>query len=192
MRYRDHQVRPGMKPLLILTCAFLCYVTYTCRVSGREVDELSVSVRLTTGERSKDSGSQTTTISVERDAIALERTFSGSSRRHPASPRKVYKLSPADKAKLLKLIKSNNLLVTDSIALPQVSSNYRYFEISVDLTLGGKKGSINISGPRTAAQVKDEQLYQNTMTLIEELYRIMNRQDRSVRLEELILAPARR
>jgi hypothetical protein len=142
---------------------------------------------LTTGERSKDSGSQTTTITVERDAIAWAQTFAGSSRRRPPSPRKVYHLSPAERRKLLELIEANNLLVTDSIALPRPSSNYRYFEVSVGLTLGGKKGAVNISGPRDAAGVKDERLYQSTLAFIEELYRIMNGHDKSVHFEELIL-----
>jgi hypothetical protein len=181
-----------MKTLSIVICAGLFIVTCVGSASGRVTNELLVSVRLTTGERSKDSGSQTTTITVERDAIAWARTFAGSRRRRPAPPRKVYKLSPAEKRNLLGLIKSNNLLVTDSIELPRPSSNYQYFEVSVDLTLGGKKGAVNISGPRNAAGVKDERLYQSTRLLIEELYRIMNGHDKSVHFEELILDRAGR
>ena len=176
-----------MKTLLIVICAAFFIVACVGSVSGRGTDELLVSLRLTTGERSKDSGSQTTTITVERDAIAWAQTFAGSSRRRPNAPRKVYKLSPAEKRNLLELITSNNLLVTDSIALPRPSSNYQYFEISVDLTLGGEKGAVNISGPRNAAEVKDKRLYQSTLILIEELYRIMNGHDKSVHFEEVIL-----
>jgi hypothetical protein len=62
----------------------------------------------------------------------------------------------------------------------------------VALTLGKRKGAINISGPRTAVQIKEEKLYQTTLTLVEELYRIMNSQDKEVNLEELILAPRTR
>jgi hypothetical protein len=189
---RDHRAKLWMKTILIVTCASLFFAACAGSASGRETDELLVSVRLTTGERSKDSGSQTTTITVERDAIVWEQTFGGSSRRQPTPPRKMYKLSPSDKLVLLKLIESNKLLVTDSIRLPQASSNYRYFEVSVDLTLGGKKGAIDISGPRTAVGVREEKLYQSTLTLVEELYRIINSQDKSIRLEELILEPIRR
>jgi hypothetical protein len=176
-----------MKTHSIVICAALFIVACVGSASGRETDELLVSVRLTTGERSKDSGSQTTTITVEGDALVWARTFAGSSRRSPNSPRKVYKLSPAEKRNLLKLIKSNNLLVTDTIVILQPSSNYQYFEISANLTLGGKKGLINISGPRNAVEVKDERLYRSTMVLIGELYRIMNGHDKSVHNEELIL-----
>jgi hypothetical protein len=180
-----------MKTFLIVTCACLFFATGVIPVSCKGADELHVSVRLTTGEHSRDSNSETTTITVERDAIVLERTFGGSGSGRPAPPRKVYKLSPVDKGNLIKLIRANNLLVTDSIELTRTAANYRYFEISVGLTLGEKKGAINISGLRTAVKVKEEQLYQRTHALVEELYRIMNRHDKSIRLEELILEPVR-
>lgn len=184
---RDYLAKLGMKTLLIVICAGLFIVTCAGSASGRGTDELLVSVRLTTGERSKDSGSQTRTITVERDAIAWAQTFAGSSRRRPNPPRKVYKLSPAEKRNLLGLVNSNDLLVTDSIELPRPSSNYQYLEVSIDLTLGGKKGAVNIRGPRNAAGVKDKPRYRSARLLIEELYRIMNGHDESVHFEELIL-----
>jgi hypothetical protein len=180
-----------MKTVLIVTCACLFFVACACSVSGNAADELHIGVALTTGERSRDSGSNTTTITVERDAIVWEETSSRDKRRGTPPQRKEFKLSPADREKLLKLIRSNNLLVTDSIELPQDGSNFRYFRISVALTLGEEKGAISISGPRTAVQVKEEKLYQNTLTLVNELYRIMNSQDKSVRFEELIHEPIR-
>ena len=180
-----------MKTFLIVTCACLFLVACHCSVSGKGTDELLVNVRLTTGERSKDSGSQTTTITVERDAIVWEQTFSGSSRRRPAPARKAFKLSPADKRKLVELIRAHSLLVADSIELPRAASNYRYFDVSVDLTLDGKQGAISISGMRNAVKVREESLYQHTLALVKELYRIMNGQDKSVQFEELILAPIR-
>jgi len=181
-----------MKTLLIVTCACLFFAAGAWSVSGKGKDQLHIGVWLTTGERSKDSGSNTTAITVERDAIVWERTSSRDRRRKTPPLRKEFRLSPADKPNLLKLIRSNNLLVTDSIEIPQDASYYRYFRISVDLTLGKKKGAIKISGPRTAVQVKEEKLYQNTLTLVKELYRIMNSQDKSVHFaefEELILEP---
>ena len=187
------QETPKVKKLLIIICACLVFVASACSVPASEngKNDLSVSVRLTTGERSKDSSSQTTTITVERDAIVWAMTFSG---RQGGTPplRKAFRLSPADQEILLTLIRAHNLLVTDTLELPQSSSNYSYFRISVDVTLDGKKGAINISGMRTAAQVKQERLYQNTLTLVRELYRIMNSQDKKVYFEELILEPIRR
>jgi hypothetical protein len=175
-----------MKKILILTCACLFFVACACAVSGNATDELHIGVALTTGERSRDSGSNTATITVERDAIVWERSSSRERRMGKPPSRKEFKLSPADKGGLLKLIRASDLLVTDSIELPQDASYYRYFRISVDLTLDEKKGAINISGPRTAVAVKEERLYQNTVALVKELYRIMNTQDASVHFEELM------
>lgn len=177
-----------MKKFLILTSA--CLVFLACAGSVvRAADELHIGVRLTTGERSKDSSSQTTTITVDGDTIVWERTFTGR-RRATAPSRKEFKLSPADKRNLLTLIRANNLLVTDSIELPHKSSNFRYFEISVELTLDNKKGAITISGMRTAVEVKAEKLYQHTMTLVKELYRVMNLQDDSVTFVDVVDEPS--
>ncbi|MGZ8843146.1 MAG: hypothetical protein ACXW18_05755 [Pyrinomonadaceae bacterium] len=172
--------------LLVLVCSFT--LVSACSVSAHPKDELHIGVRLTTGEHSRDSSSETTTITVERGTIVWERTFTGRRRGTPPS-RKEFKLSSADKQNLLKLIRSNNLLVTDSLELPRKSSNFRYFEISVELTLDGKKGAISISGMRTAVEVKEEKLYQNTMTLVKELYRIVDLQDDSMTFEDLVDEP---
>lgn len=174
-----------MKRFLIVTSVCLLLVACARSVSAHPTDELRMGVRLTTGEHSRDSSSETTAITVERDTIVWERTFTGRRRGTPPS-RKEFKLSSADKQNLLALIRSNNLLVTDSLEPPRKSSNFRYFEISVELTLDGKKGAISISGMRTAVEVKEEKLYQNTMTLVKELYRIMNLQDNSMTFVDII------
>jgi hypothetical protein len=178
-----------VKTILAVACVGVFLVGCVCPVSGNGADELHLSVALVTGERSRDSGSNTATITVERDAIVWEQSSSRERRMGKPPARKDFKLSPADKGGLLKLIRASNLLVTDSIELPQDSSYSRYFRISVDLTLVEKRGAINISGPRTAVAVKEEKLYQNTVALVKELYRIMNTQDRSVHFEELVHKP---
>ncbi|MBA3240660.1 MAG: hypothetical protein H0T60_05480 [Acidobacteria bacterium] len=178
-----------MKNALAILSLLIC----ACSVPASEKrgEALSARVVLTTGERSKDSSSETTTITLARDTIVWERAFGGRRGGMPPS-RKEFRLSRADKQNLVKLIRSNNLLVTDSIELPRDAATFRYFEISVDLAVGEKKGAINISGMRTAVMVKEEKLYQNTLTLVRELYRIMKGQDKSVLFEELILEPTRR
>ena len=194
-----------MKTLLIIACACLFFVACASSVSGNGTDELLVRVALTTGKRTilperqrdrkiktlpdRNDYSRTKTITVERDAIVWEETISGHRLRRTAPERKEFKLSPADKRNLLKLIKSNNLLVTDSISLPYDDSRFQYFRISVALTLGRKKGAIEIGGAQTAVKVKEEKLYQNTLTLVKELYRIINTQDKDVDFAELVLEP---
>jgi hypothetical protein len=89
--------------VLIVTCACLFFVTGAVAVSANRADELHIGVRLTMGEHSRDSSSKTTAITVERDGIVWEQTFSGRRRGTPPS-RKEFKLSPADKENLLKLL----------------------------------------------------------------------------------------
>jgi hypothetical protein len=184
-RLLDNGAQPEMKQLLIVACACLFLAACARPASGKEADDLRVAVTLTTGEHSKDSGSQTTTITAERNAIVWEKTSGGRGRETPPV-RKSFRLSPADKGSLLKLIRSNNLLVTNSIELPRDGSNVRYFELSADLSLDGKKGAIQISGLRTAVTLREEKLYRHILTLVRELYRIMNSQDKRVLFEELI------
>lgn len=180
-----------MKTLLAVTVLCLLCAACASLVSGSGTEELHVRLEVTTGEHSKDSSSETTIITVEQSGLNWERTYSGREKKTPRLQKKVA-LSAADRVNLRKSIRANNLLLTNSITLPQVGANYGYFEILLDITLGTETGKIKISGPRTAVQVKDERLYQNTLALIKELYQIINSQDPEVRFEELILYSARR
>ena len=152
---------------------------------GQGQGDLSIRVTLKHGEQSKDSSSQTTWITVTGDAIEWERIFSGHHDRIPPPEKKEFPLSPADKSGLIKLIESENLLVTDSLKLPDDSSTYSYFELLVGLALADKKGAIRITGPMSADRVKDQVLYQRAEALVKELYRILHSQDRSIYLEGL-------
>jgi hypothetical protein len=175
-----------MKNILTISAILICACLASATAS--EMNDLYISVQLTTGEHSKDSTSQVTTITVARNAIVLEEKIVGGHRGGRTTPLlKKFKLSPVDKGNLLKLIRANNLLVTDSTEHSRGDGSYfRYFEISVDLTLDGEKGAISISGPRNDIPIKEEKLYQKTLNLVKELYRIMNRQDKSIHFEELL------
>lgn len=179
-----------MKRLLIIAGASLFVVTCAWSLSAKGKDDLHLNVRLTTGEHSRDSSSETATITVERNTIVWEKTFSGGRRRMP-SLRREFRLSSADKKSLLQLIRSSDLLVTDSIELGQDGSNFRYFAIAIDTALDGKTGAVKISGKQTAVEVKEEKLFQNALALLKELYRIISAQDESVHFEELIREPRR-
>lgn len=169
-----------MKIALTILAVLICACSAPASEKGR--DNLSISVVLATGERSKDSSSQTTMIAVEGDTIVWSQESSGGHRTTTAPVRKEFKLSPADKQNLIKLIRTNNLLRTDSIVIPRDAPGF-YFSVSADLILNERKAAINISAPRNAdEQIKEEKLYQNTLSLVTELYRIMRSQDKSVRV----------
>ena len=171
------------KTTLTLLTLLLCISAVPAYARGP--NDLSIRVTLKHGEKSKDSSSQTTWITVSGSAIVWEKIFSGHRSRIRPPEKKEFALSSADKNGLVKLIESENLLVSDSIKLPEDSTSYSYFELSVGLALADKKGAINISGPMTADKVKDEVLYQHTLALVKELYRILHSQDRNIYLEGL-------
>ncbi len=87
-------------------------------VGGAALAEASESLRLevalTTGERSKDSSSETQTITVERNKIAWEQSSTGHGGGNSGGSRKEFPLSASEQENLQKLIRANDLLVTET------------------------------------------------------------------------------
>jgi len=177
---------------MIMESAFLTalrlFVACVLVSSAGAAPDFRITASLTTGERSKDSNSRTITISVNAEGIVRVETSDGSGRhREPAAIRKEFKLTDADRDALLKVIRENGLLVSDSITLPQANPVF-YFGIGISIGLDGKKGSVRISGPRSASEITEEKLYQRSMLLLKELHRIIHAQDPSVDFEEPLRA----
>jgi hypothetical protein len=173
-----------MKKLLALTL-LLCAVPLFA--SGDKADVLSLQIIMTGGERSKDSNSATTEITVNNQTLVYKQTYGGSARgRHPPE-QKEFKLKVEDQRNLIKLIKDRNLLRTDSIEREQDASGiYLYFELSIKSTVNQSTGSIYLKGSRKANEIKEEQLYKDAVALIEEVYGIIHRTDKAVVYEPLI------
>ena len=147
-------------------------------------EEFKIAVALTTGELSKDSNSLTTTITVEGRTMTWEQTAGGSrARGEPAPARKTFTLTPTDREKLLKLVRDGQLLTTASVKLPRQPPVF-YFELRVETIVGDAKGTVELSGPRSAIEFREKELYRNSRALLQELYRIMNAHDDSIRFEE--------
>ena len=175
---------------LSLGISLVCLLFCACSVPASDAanDNFTLSIAVTTGERSKDSSSRTTFVTVgPGNKIIAWESESGGRRTTPAPVRKEYKLSAADKSKLIALLRSSELLTTRSIELARDPATYQYFEISIESSLGGKSGMTRISASRTAVQLEKETLYQNSIALINELYRIIRSQGGNVGLPSLIV-----
>ena len=167
----------------VLTALFL-YIACILVTSASAASDFKITASLTTGERSKDSCSQTTTIRVDAKGIVWEETSNGSGRkREPAAKRKEFKLTDADRNALQKVIRENGLLMSDKISLPQPTPAI-YFGIGISIGLDGEKGSIRVSGPRSASELAERKPYKRSMLLLKELHRIIHAQDPSVDFEE--------
>lgn len=165
---------------MILLCAFPIFAY------GTNSDALQLKVRLTTAERSRDSSSTTTSIEITGDTIMYNVTYGGRNRRR-APVAKEFKLEVADQKRLIELIKSRNLLVTKSVERTVDESGPSYsFALSVSSVVNGRKGLINISGPRDATDIKESELYKNVTALIEVVYEIIHRTDKEIVYQLLI------
>lgn len=175
-----------MKKLLVLTL-IICAASLI--VVGGSADALYVQVTLVTGERSRDSNSSTTTITITDSALVYEKTYHG--RRGNRTPeRKEFTLKDADKANLIALIKNHNLLRTEQIEREEKQSGIRrYFALSVKADVNGRKGFISIKGPRNATDIGDEKLYKDAVVLAEEIYKIIGSADDTIVYPRLIEAP---
>jgi hypothetical protein len=101
--------------------------------------------------------------------------------------KKEYKLTREDRKRLITLLKERDLLVTKTISKPPQQKGFsRYFELSISSRLTGKETTVSIEASRNATELKQDRLYQASVSLIAELYRIINRTDPEVAVPQLI------
>jgi hypothetical protein len=176
-----------MKKFIALTLLLLLLLCATAlpAYAGR-TDTLSLQIRITRGERSKDSNASTIELSLSGRKL-IYRTLPGRRMGGRAVAPREFQLTSDDERKLIKLIAERNLLRSDSIEREQEESGiYFYFGLSLKTVLNGKEGLIQLKGSRKANALKDEKLYQDAVALIEEIYRIMGRADSGIAYEALI------
>ena len=179
-----------MKPVLLskLVIYALVVAAWSMIVPGSTPqDDLSLDVTIVTGEHSRDSGSVTTTLTIAADVLGYEETHHGMRSNLHKPVKKEYKLTQQDRAVLIRLLKEKHLLVTRAISKsPQQKGFSRYFEVSIRSTLRGKENSVSINASPGATELKADPLYQNSVSLIEELYKIINRTDPDITIPHLI------
>jgi hypothetical protein len=150
------------------------------RTSGPP-DDLYIRVTLQRSEHSMDSNSETTTLTVSGDMLLYEDTHSGAHSNEFKAVEKKYKLSKEDRDELVRRLNEKNLLETKSLSKPLETTGPRS-HLSLSLTiktkLHGKESSISVDGPTRSTAIKNDPLYQNSLPLIEALYRVVNRTDR--------------
>jgi hypothetical protein len=164
--------------------AALCLVVTPATLAQKD---FALNVSVITSEHSRDSNSTTKIFRVSANTLSYQETYQGArASRHPPL-KKEYELTAGDRARLIELLKAKALLRTKTIAKSaQPNGPGRDFEISITAKLAGKEGLISIKAPRSAIELKRDPLYQGSVLLIIELYRIINRTDPDMILDELI------
>ena len=77
--------------------------------------------------------------------------------------------------------------MTARISNPPRQKGYsRYFELSVSSRLNGKESTVSIEAFPGDTDLRTDRLYLGSVSLIEELYKIINRTDSDIRAPSLI------
>lgn len=150
-------------------------------------DVFYLEVTIVTGEHSRDSNSITRKLTVSPSELTYEETYQGarSNRRPPV--KKQFELTKQDQDTLIALLKGGNLLVTKTISKPSTQKgSSRYFELAIISALEGKEHSVAIEASPSEAELKTDPLYQGSLSLIEQLYKIINRTDPDITIPTLI------
>ena len=150
-------------------------------------NEFSLNVTVVTSEHSRDSHATATRLSVAGDTLTYAETYYGAHANRQQPIKKEYKLTSDDRARLVSLLKDQGLLTTKTIAdATEQDGPSSVFELTIATKLAGQESVISISAPRTATKLKTDPVYQGSIALIAELYRIINRIDRHVTFSNLI------
>ena len=166
-------------PLYRIATVMLLLAAGGSVILGRSTaDDLKLDITIVTGEHSRDSNSTSTSLTVAENKLIYEQTYDGfhSGRREPV--KKEYKLTAEDRNLLIGLLRQRDMLVNKTVSQPsQEKGSSRYFELEIHAMLNGKEGSISIDGARNDVKLKDERIYQDSVYLTEQLYKIINRTD---------------
>ena len=172
--------RPALFALFIAACPAIALGTFPQK-------ELSLNVTIITSEHSRDSNSVTTNLRVSADTLVYEETFHGARANRHLPVKKEYKLTHDDRDRLIKLLKEDNLLTNKTISKSSEQRGVsRDFELSIQWRLAAKQGTVSINAPRSATELKKDRLYQSSVSLLTELYRIIQRTDRDIAVPELL------
>jgi hypothetical protein len=159
--------------VLLLPLPFAAY--------GQQPDDFSLNIALTRGERSRDSHSQTTRITLKGDELTYEKSYRGARGAKSVPVKKSFKIRTEDRERLKKLVRDNGLLSSVAAAVADEGTGVRrYFNISLDISLDGKKSGIEVSGPRSAVEIKEQKAYQKASALLAAVYQILSGQDREI------------
>ncbi len=173
-----------MKKLVMLA---LLACTLALPASAGTKDDFTLSLLLTIGERSRDSNAETTLIRLAGNTLTFEQTYTGHqpSRREPI--RKEFKLKTSEIESLKDLVKEKNLLGSGVLKFEPNAGQHHYFEMNISVTLKGIISTQELSGPRAAANIKDERVYQKSVALLQELYRLINLRDQKIIYQEPLI-----
>ena len=177
-----------MKAILVRSAIAIVLTTSSGPIAAaKPAAEPSLVVTIVTGERGKDSNSTTTTLTIRANTLVYTQRHQGAHSSARPAVKNEYQLTVGEKNQLLKSLHDKGLLVTKTLTTlsPQQGPGF-YFSLVILSKLEGKQHSITISLPRDTPKVKSDRLYQESVSLVEQLYRVINRTDPGISMPTLI------
>lgn len=172
-----------MRRLFALSLAALLLLSLTAH--AQRPDDFSLNITLTRGERSRDSHSQTTRITLKGSELLYEKSytgFRGGARSVPVKKR--FRLTEEERERLKQLVRDKEFSEDYQFSVPEEESGIRrYFDLKLNITLDGKKSALHVSGPRTSARFKEQANFQKAYALLDAVYTILAARDKEIAYE---------
>jgi hypothetical protein len=168
-----------MNKLSIVVCLILLSAAAAPAAMGQSKSEprdLYILATTQQSEHSMDSHSETVSVTVSGNKLVYRRVRSGAHGQAPLE--KTFTLNGEDQARLAGILNHQHLLITKSFSRQDDlhgRSYYTRLTLSIRSKLQGKQGSITIDGPVNSKAITAEPLYQDSIILLKELCRLVNR-----------------
>jgi hypothetical protein len=152
------------------------YLSLLLSLAAAHVDRppgLYVSIISTRSERSEDSNSTHTTITLDGDRLVYDETHHGF---HAGPPvHKERTLTPQEVDELTRFIRERNLLRSGTSTYPPGNVPYTLYELKVEIRWRGKRSRLQVSGPTNSDAMTNSRLYKGTDELVEEMTVLANK-----------------
>jgi hypothetical protein len=160
-------------------------VTLACfAAQAYGADDFSLDISLTRGERSRDSHSQTTRITLRGDELLYEKSYRGRGGARTVPVRKSFRIGDEERERLKKLLRESELPVTYKLAEAEAESGLRrYFALILNVSLDGKKSAIDIYGPRNGTRISEQPAYLKAQAVLDGVYKLLSERDREIGYE---------
>jgi hypothetical protein len=158
----------GLKTFM-RACALLILISTLFATTDNSAMHLSL--HITEGERSKDSHSTTTIITLNGNQLLYNQFYSGFRAINRKPVRKKIDLSE-EEISGLRVVINRTALLTSNIIKHSANEYGRYTNVILKIALGKHRSVITISG--MTKEMESEKLYQEVKTLQEEIERIVD------------------
>lgn len=160
--------------LLKVVCLIVCLSVTVCAS-----EDFSVRILLTKGERSKDSHSEKTTITINTNQLTISKFYTGNSEnRKPIN--KTFTLADEEINAIIELIRQKHFHEKGEKIERPVGSPSSFFDWVLITNFDGKEITNKIVTIRNDEEIKTQPLYKNANELMRQIFAVIKKYDASI------------